>query len=60
MAGRDGSSLLSLPVPRSDSAGRPAKPPTGRAFERGPDLAALHLRCPEKHVTQVRTTSFLR
>ena len=23
-------------------------------------LAALHLRCPENHVTQVRTTSFLR
>ena len=34
---------------RGGFAGRPAGP-----------LAALHLRCPEKHVTQVRTTSFLR
>ena len=37
------------PVPGLDSAGRPARP----------FLAALHLQRPEKHVIQVRTTSFL-
>ena len=66
--GRDGSHLPYPPVPGLDSARRPRSAPhgpwtlqrkAGSALQR-PGLAALHLRRPVKHVTQIRTTSFLR
>ena len=44
-------------LPTSDRRRCPGWIPPG---SRTACLAALHLRRPEKHVTQVRTTSFLR